>query len=283
MSDLISVVMPAYKAQGTIVRAVQSVMAQTHDDWELVIASDDLFDYEAFLKENGITDARIKQVSTGRNGSGPSGARNVAINNATSRYIALLDADDEFMPEKLALCLEPVKEYGLVSCAIEIRDDAGFMRMIGEASEDRLLKAEDYIFVNISSHSTVVYDYSKIPVLGDSHFDIIEDHVFMLERFTYVDSIYHIGRPLHKYYKVANSYSTSDGLADRFVNAKQELMQRLQDGYYDFANSKIQQAYITFYTHSIAAEKAFDAARQENPDVIFEDVYEQILKDAGVN
>ena len=66
----VSVLLPAFRAEACIARAVGSVMAQDFDDWEIVIASDDGADYLMVLAGAGLADARIRQVDTGGNGSG---------------------------------------------------------------------------------------------------------------------------------------------------------------------------------------------------------------------
>lgn len=104
MADpLISVVMPAYKAEATLVRAVESVLAQTWTRFELVLASDDGLDYREFLvRRGGIADDRIRQASTGGVGTGDWNARNAGLAAATGDLVTILDADDAYAPDRLA-------------------------------------------------------------------------------------------------------------------------------------------------------------------------------------
>ena len=101
MDQTVAIITPAWKAQATIVTTVQSALDQTHQAWELWLVADDGFDYEAFLAEAGISDPRIRFLSSGGSGRGASNARNVALEQITAPYAAILDADDRLKPQKL--------------------------------------------------------------------------------------------------------------------------------------------------------------------------------------
>jgi len=94
----VSIVIPAYRAQGTIARVVESVLAQTRSDWEAIVVSDDGTDYADALSATGITDERLRFVTTGRVGSGCHRARNTGLAAARGDFIAALDADDLILP-----------------------------------------------------------------------------------------------------------------------------------------------------------------------------------------
>lgn len=97
----VSVIMPAFNAERTIVQSIESVLAQTHFHWELLIVDDGSSDATPALIQPFLVDQRIRLLRTpGR--SGPAMARNEAIANATGRLIAFLDSDDLWVPEKLA-------------------------------------------------------------------------------------------------------------------------------------------------------------------------------------
>ena len=103
MSDppLVSVIVPAYRAETTLPGAVRSVLAQTCSSWQAIIASDDGFDYLVVLQRAGICDDRLYQVFTGNGGSGEGNARNAALASARGTILCNLDADDEFRPDRL--------------------------------------------------------------------------------------------------------------------------------------------------------------------------------------
>ena len=64
MTQTIAVITPAWKAEATLVTTVQSVLAQTHADWELWVVADDGADYEAFLAQAGIADPHVSRAES---------------------------------------------------------------------------------------------------------------------------------------------------------------------------------------------------------------------------
>lgn len=98
---LVSIVMPAYNAEKYIEESIKSVLYQTYSNWELIIVNDCSLDntYE-IAKKYQEKDSRIKLYSLFKN-QGVANARNIAINNAKGKYIAFLDSDDIWLPEKL--------------------------------------------------------------------------------------------------------------------------------------------------------------------------------------
>ncbi len=109
---LVSIIIPAYRAESTIALAVQSLLAQTYSNWEAAIASDDTVDYLSLLSDQGISDRRLKQTFTGSSGNGEAVARNAAIEISTGQAIANFDADDAYEPNRLAELVPLAMEYG---------------------------------------------------------------------------------------------------------------------------------------------------------------------------
>jgi len=99
-SPLISVIMPAYNAEKFIAVAIDSVIVQTFLSWELIIVDDGSTDNTAVIvKEFEKKDDRIRYIGQQHGGQGK--ARNNGILHSQSEFVAFLDADDVWMPEKL--------------------------------------------------------------------------------------------------------------------------------------------------------------------------------------
>jgi glycosyltransferase involved in cell wall biosynthesis len=98
---LVSVIIPAFRAEATLPGAIRSLLAQTYPSWEAVVASDDGLDYLALLERQGIRDRRLRQVFTGAHGSGEGNARNAALRSAGGEVLCNLDADDAFRRDRL--------------------------------------------------------------------------------------------------------------------------------------------------------------------------------------
>lgn len=107
MSPKITVVIPTYNRAKTLPRAINSVINQTLDDWELLIVDDGSDDGTLdFIVATYGKDPRIKFYSRpATRKKGANACRNIGIENADGEYIALLDSDDEWKPEHLKDCI----------------------------------------------------------------------------------------------------------------------------------------------------------------------------------
>lgn len=98
---LVSIITPAYRAASTIGETIRSVLDQTYPYWEMLIAEDcSPDDSRNVIREWTQRDPRIHLIAMPENG-GPAAARNGAIAAARGRWLAFLDADDLWLPDKL--------------------------------------------------------------------------------------------------------------------------------------------------------------------------------------
>ena len=126
--ELVSVIIPAFNAASYIRQTLNSVLAQTYQALEVIVVDDGSTDSTgAIVEEFAKKDARIQLVRQCNAGVGA--ARNTAIGKAHGKYIAPLDADDLFFPEKLekqVACMERWgSETGLVYCGTTVIDEHG--------------------------------------------------------------------------------------------------------------------------------------------------------------
>jgi len=100
----VSVVMPFLNVRPYLQEAVQSVINQTYGRWELLLVDDGSTDgSEVIAEEMARSDPRIRIFAhSGRMTRGASAARNLGLRNAQGEYVALLDGDDVWLPDKLA-------------------------------------------------------------------------------------------------------------------------------------------------------------------------------------
>lgn len=103
---IVSIITPAFKCSATIKDTFNSIVAQSFKDWEWIIVEDCSGDetYE-FIQQLAKCDKRISVFKTNKN-SGAAIARNIGIYNSSGRYIAFLDADDLWKPDKLKRQIE---------------------------------------------------------------------------------------------------------------------------------------------------------------------------------
>jgi glycosyltransferase involved in cell wall biosynthesis len=99
--EFVSVVVPAHNREGTIEEALESIVRQTHENWEAIVVDDGSTDGTwkrvARLQR---TDPRIRLVRGSRNRGAPA-ARNAGIRLARGKWVAFLDSDDIYLPDSL--------------------------------------------------------------------------------------------------------------------------------------------------------------------------------------
>ncbi len=113
---MVSVITPTFNSEQFIAKTITSIVEQTYQHWELIIVDDASTDktrtiIEAFAKK----DNRITLITHAQN-QGAGIARNTAVKNAKGDYIAFLDADDLWRPNKLEIQLQFMKENNVNVC-----------------------------------------------------------------------------------------------------------------------------------------------------------------------
>lgn len=119
-NQLVSIITPVYNSEKYIEECIKSVLLQTYSNWELLIVDDCSNDKTKEIV-NQYTDSRIRYIKLLKN-SGAAVARNIALEKATGRYIAFLDADDTWKANKLKIQLKFMmdSQYGFTFTAYEI-------------------------------------------------------------------------------------------------------------------------------------------------------------------
>ena len=115
MSPTFSVVMPAYNAAATIATAVESVLEQTRDDFELIVVDDGSTDATAAAIERYLEDGRVRLIRQAN--AGQAHARNAALGVASGRYVSLLDSDDVWLPRYLEVMGETLARHPAAAVA----------------------------------------------------------------------------------------------------------------------------------------------------------------------
>lgn len=140
MEPLVSVVMPAYNAAATITESIRSLQAQTLQDWVLFVVDDGSTDSTCqIVTELASNDPRIHLLVQPQN-AGPAAARNRGIHSAKGKYVAFLDSDDLWRPEKLAVQVKAMQSSDAVMSYHDYRQMSEDGRLMGD-----LIKGPDYL------------------------------------------------------------------------------------------------------------------------------------------
>jgi len=101
MNELVSIITPSYNSAKFISETINSVIAQSYKNWEMIIVDDVSTDNSVEVIKHFVEkDSRIKLIQLSKN-SGAAVARNTAIENANGRFLAFLDSDDLWKENKL--------------------------------------------------------------------------------------------------------------------------------------------------------------------------------------
>lgn len=112
MKDMVSIIMPTYKCGRFIKKSIESVLAQTYQNWELIVVDDCSEDGTiGIVLDFKKQDDRISIYQNNSN-SGAAVSRNTALRNARGRWIAFLDSDDLWEPTKLEKQIKFMEENG---------------------------------------------------------------------------------------------------------------------------------------------------------------------------
>lgn len=111
MNDKVSVIMPSYNTGEYIKKSIESVIAQTYTNWELIIVDDCSTDNTDDAVRPYLSDSRIFYLKNDKN-SGAAVSRNRALREAKGRWIAFLDSDDLWLPQKLEMQIDFMERNG---------------------------------------------------------------------------------------------------------------------------------------------------------------------------
>ena len=207
--EKISIIVPMYNAEKFIGKTIESVLAQTYQNWEMLIMNDVSTDNSlAIVSVYAKKDERIKIVNTEKN-VGVVKGRNFLIDLASGKYIAFLDADDYWHNEKLEKQIQFMKEKNAsISCTEYTR-----VKENEEKINDVIIKEEisynDMLKNNYLGCLTVIYDAEKIGKRYFKELEKNEDYVLWLEIVKDVNTIYGLKENLAYYRVLDNSRSSN--------------------------------------------------------------------------
>ena len=227
---VISVVIPAFRAEATIARAIRSVLDQSINDWEAIVVADDQIDYAAILRRSGIEDRRLRFLSTGRLGSGCHHARNVGLASVCGDFIATLDADDLFLPTRLETLLPLATKDGAAADNLRVVDDAighEISRAFGENFARRTLSIPALLDMSVPLFPIVARQHAEPRLTG---VEFGEDVVANLRLIDHLDSLTVIGASLSEYRIVRDSLTYNERSAESFEKSYSSLVERLTHG-----------------------------------------------------
>lgn len=206
-SPLVSIIVPTYNVEKYIAQTIECVLSQTFTDWELVITDDCSKDSTVKIIEKYTQeDERIK-LHLLSNNSGAAAARNNSIEKASGRFIAFLDGDDWWYPEKLEKQMRFIQETHCEFCFTAFEYADMNLNVIGVSHKPKKITYRDIkLGCNIGTPG-VIYDTLRIGKMYMPDMKVSEDWSLWIRIIEKTRSAYSINEPLWKYRILSNSLS----------------------------------------------------------------------------
>lgn len=210
VDGLVSVIIPVYNVEKFIERTLDSVLAQTYQEVEIILVDDRSTDNSAQVISKYVSEYPQIKYHLQEKNMGAAVARNTALEMAQGRYVAFLDGDDEWYPQKLEEQLKLLKEKNMFFSytAIEMIDEEGNLvkgkRNVREELDYKVLLRNTMI-----ATSSVLVDRSKF---GDFRMPLRrggQDYATWLLLLRTGEKACGINEALVKYRQTSNSLSSN--------------------------------------------------------------------------
>lgn len=209
----VSVVIPAYNAAGFIEKTLDSVRGQTYADYEVVVVDDGSSDGTHGVARDWLRRHEVAGRSIRQENKKIAGARNTGMREAKGKFIALLDHDDLWYPDKLSVVMEAFRsrpEAGLVCHGENITRDGRVLRTTRPAGPRRGLYEHLLFAGNELSPSASVFKKDLALSIGgfreNPEFNTVEDYDFWM-RLSRVTPFFFLERVLGEYQVVERAAS----------------------------------------------------------------------------
>lgn len=270
----ISVIIPACDAQATLPRALASVRAQTDEDWEAIIVSDDEYDYAVFLSAKGLNDHRFRYASTGRTRSGCHNARNIGFEFVTGDYVTQLDADDELSATRFATLKQLAARSGAA---------ADNLLMIDEVTESKIATVMGEIegVHHIDLRKFMTLNAPLVPLIRRDHMlprvkgvEFSEDVIANIQLIDRIGTLPVTASSSYIYRINTQSMANKEGAAEKFERGYSDYIARLEKG--DGFGIKAENRVIARdgLTAKRTLNHAYAVASTKNPKLTFSEFVE---------
>lgn len=251
----VSVIIPAFNCEKYIGQTIESVLSQTYRNFELIVVDDGSTDNTKAIVKNYLQDSRIKYIY--QDNSGVSAARNIGFAKSHGKYIAFLDSDDLWYPNKLeeqVRLLEMNKEIGLTNCSVNYVDENS--NVIGKEVCKVIDDVTDLLFKgNLVTGSASVVMLRRVCLEKVGLFDtdlFISADVDMWIRNLLHFKMFHMNRTLAALRKYPSSHSSNIGryerdlirLSDKFFSLNTEFPKKKKNFIYSHNYITLARTYL---------------------------------------
>ncbi len=242
----VSVVLPAYNRETLVRRAIESVLTQTFGDFELIVVDDTSTDDTYKVIETYSNDTRIT-ICRNESNVGPGASRNRGIRMSKAPYVAFMDSDDRWLPEKLARQVEAIEQHpGCDVCycgaLYYAAEQCYYLPITGTMKSYAGDLSREILFGNPTTPQTLLVRRELLAKVGlfDETLEINEDWDLAI-RLAQATEFAFVAEPLAIIYRTPNSVS-SNRLKDAYF--RERLLDKSRDLYSSCPSAKSRQYYI---------------------------------------
>lgn len=246
--NLVSVITPAYNAGAVISQTIESLIAQSYENWEQIVVDDCSTDDTAeVVRKYSDRDPRIRLISLDSNRGAPAGPRNIGVKQAAGTWVAFLDSDDIWHPRKLEYQLKALQETSAQMCSTAMSDFSDPAEVTFEDPQ-----APQVIEITFASQrlkgriptSSVVLTKNlacQYPFNEDLRYKAVEDYHCWLRIHADIDRSIKIAYPFLRYRVVSGQISGS----------KFYMLGRMFVVHREYQNGNVMKALFYTMTHAL--------------------------------
>lgn len=209
----VSIVMPLFNTERYLERAINSIISQTYENWELILVDDGSPDRCGEIADKYSLEYPEKIISVHQENAGQGGARNKGIEYATGDYLLFADSDDEIESDLLSYCTDRMEKENADVLVFEYRmvdSDGATVKTVKSPfgfSEKKNLKGDKSYLLLQGLVWNKMFDLRFLRASGIVFKEHIryEDLLFSSEILLRAEKIIYSSRPLYRYYLSENS------------------------------------------------------------------------------
>lgn len=285
---MISVIVPVYNTEKYLDKCIQSILAQTYTDFELLLIDDGSTDSSgAICDKYAEQDSRVR-VFHKENG-GVSSARNLGLDNVNGEWIAFVDSDDWVEENWLGALMEIIDKDNDIDIVRfgYIRNDDDYEQKIVSSQDFILVNKEDYLIQNDNAHYYAMLwnTLFKYTLIGSRiRFNILinwsEDFIFTYECYLVVKKMYISSLPLYHYrvssvglsnvkdsFVIRAAIQQIYKLKSKLVSNKTLLNNKVNKNYHYWMSRSIKELYHNSYSYDCRYKFCYSTILQNNDDL----------------
>lgn len=262
---LVSIIITTFAGSNVLSRAIQSILNQTYENWELIVVDDNNPDTAERQATEGVMKTyvreNIKYVKHTKNMNG-SAARNTGIKNSSGEYIAFLDDDDIFYPKRLEKCIQTMLSNpgcDSVLTNVIVTDGTSIIDCIEQTNHQDPLR--DMFFGNaLGTGSNLFLSRKAVDALGgfDDSFSRRQDVEFMIRFYQQFKSAYFQENLVVKVVQHRKNMRID---YQKFKGVEEHFIETFRDVIFDYLSDVDRMAYLN-HTYTILFRMAMASSSE---------------------